>query len=73
MTSRLLGDLVGIAIVGTLIASNLGQRFPDLGEASDVGSLAMGLQAIWIPVGVFMAIGLVVSALGSRGIRSLAS
>jgi len=69
MTSRLLGDLLGIAIVGTLIASSLGQRIPNVGEPIDVGSLAMGLQAIWIPVGVLMALGLVVSAWGSRGSR----
>lgn len=69
MTSRLLGDLLGIAIVGTLIASSLGQRIPNVGESIDVGSLAMGLQAIWIPVGVLMALGLVVSAWGSRGSR----
>lgn len=69
MTSRLLGNLLGIAIVGTLIASSLGQRIPNIGESIDVGSLAMGLQAIWIPVGVLMALGLVVSAWGSRGSR----
>lgn len=69
MTSRLLGNLLGIAIVGTLIASSLGQRIPNVGESIDVGSLAMGLRAIWIPVGVLMALGLVVSAWGSRGSR----
>ena len=69
MTSRLLGDLLGIAIVGTLIASSLGQRIPNVGESIDVGSLATGLQAIWTPVGVLMALGLVVSAWGSRGSR----
>jgi hypothetical protein len=70
MTSRLLGNLVGIAIVGTLIASNLGQRLPSIGEVTDVGSLTTGLQAIWIPVGVIMTLGIVVSALGSKGFSS---
>jgi MFS family permease len=68
MTARLLGYLAGVAIVGSLIASNLEELKASAGTMAAVDDLSMGLRAVWVPVGVLMALGLVVSAVWSRGL-----